>query len=53
METTKMIYLSTRGMKELKKQISNLENDRRQHLKVYAKSTRPKVMTSDLHVLKS
>jgi transcription elongation factor GreA len=28
METTKLIYLSTRGMKELKKQIANLERDR-------------------------
>lgn len=29
METTKMIYLSNRGMKELKKQIANLESDRK------------------------
>lgn len=28
METTKMIYLSSRGMKELKKQIATLEKDR-------------------------
>ncbi|HEV7951844.1 MAG TPA: GreA/GreB family elongation factor [Candidatus Saccharimonadales bacterium] len=28
METTNMIYLSSRGMKELKKQVSSLEKDR-------------------------
>ena len=28
METTRMIFLSNRGMKELKKQIANLETDR-------------------------
>lgn len=32
METTKMIYLSSRGMKELKKQIATLEKDRQSAL---------------------
>ncbi len=32
METTRMIFLSKRGMKELKKQIENLESDRKDTL---------------------